>query len=219
MSFLNHEAAYRSESLMQAIAAYPITICGAGAIGANLAETLARQGFKSLTVIDQDRVSEENLGTQPYGKLDVGAQKPQALYNRLYRDLGVAINRTAKTLTSANASSLLKSASLVVDAFDNSESRLAVQQACIVLNKPCLHTGMGSGYAEVIWNEAYRVPSSKGEDLCDYPLARNLVMLTATIASEVIVQFVESRNRIPACTTVTLKDLQISRWSPAEFPT
>ena len=35
---------------------YPVTICGAGALGANIAENLARSGFDKLTVIDRDRI-------------------------------------------------------------------------------------------------------------------------------------------------------------------
>jgi hypothetical protein len=59
----------------------------------------------------------------------------------------------------------------------------------------------------VIWNEAYRVPSDAQDDICDYPLARNLVILTVAVASEAIVSFMatgEQRNF-----TITLKDLAV----------
>ena len=43
----------------------------------------------------------------------------------------------------------------------------------------------GSGVQAVIWNECYRVPSPSSDDVCDYPLARNLVMLTVAVACRV----------------------------------
>jgi molybdopterin-synthase adenylyltransferase len=47
-----------------------------------------------------------------------------------------------------------------------------------------------SDYGEVIWNENYRVPGDAGQDVCDSPLARNLVLLTAAVAAESLVRFV-----------------------------
>ena len=44
-------------------------------------------------------------------------------------------------------------------------------------------------YAEVIWDERYRVPRDVGGDVCDYPLARNLVLLAVTVASEAALRF------------------------------
>ena len=43
-----HEMLYRSDALMGKLHALPITICGAGALGANLCESLARQGCAHL---------------------------------------------------------------------------------------------------------------------------------------------------------------------------
>ncbi len=71
------------------------TMCGAGALGANLAEGLARQRFARLTVIDRDQVEEgRNLSTQPYFRTDIGAFKAKILANTLYQALGLAV--TAK---------------------------------------------------------------------------------------------------------------------------
>ena len=53
MSFFVHETIYRN---LAPAADQLITVCGAGALGANLAETLARMGLRQLRVIDRDRV-------------------------------------------------------------------------------------------------------------------------------------------------------------------
>src|SRR5260370_34058423 len=62
-----------------------ITICGAGALGGTLTETLARMGFTRLKLIDKDRVEMRNLSTQPYSRAEVGAPKARAFANMLYR--------------------------------------------------------------------------------------------------------------------------------------
>jgi hypothetical protein len=41
----------------------------------------------------------------------------------------------------------------------------------------------------VIWDERYRVPRDVAGDVCDYALARNLVLVVA-VASEMLVRFV-----------------------------
>src|SRR5690348_12375951 len=58
-----------------------ITICGAGALGGNLAEMLARMGFTRIKLIDRDRVDMRNLSTQPYSRAEVGTPKARALAN------------------------------------------------------------------------------------------------------------------------------------------
>jgi len=192
---------------MAQIKDFPVTVCGAGALGANLTENLARSGAGSLVVIDRDRIEERNLSTQPYYKSDVGAYKAKILTNTLYRALGVTVDGRSKELTAANAPQLLRGTSLVIDTFDNSVARQAVKDYCKEAKLPCLHVGLASDYAEVIWNDIYRVPSSANDDVCDYPLARNLVMLTVAVACEVIITFVASGQR--QSFTVTLGDFAV----------
>ncbi|GAB4541883.1 MAG: hypothetical protein Tsb0014_34080 [Pleurocapsa sp.] len=207
MSIFFHEQIYRSPQLMEKIKDVSLTICGAGALGANLTENLARSGFTSLRVIDRDRIEERNLSTQPYYKSDVGAYKAKILTNSLYRALGVAIDAKAKELTTDNCHQLLKNSDLVIDAFDNSISRQIVTDYCQEKLLPCLHIGLNTDYAEVIWNEFYRVPSPTNDDICDYPLARNLVIMAVAIASETIIEYIATGKQ-PSY-TFTLKDLAI----------
>lgn len=207
MSIFFHEQLYRTDAVMAKLKDYSVTICGAGALGANLAENLVRAGFGKLKVIDRDRIEERNLSTQPYYRSDVGAFKAKILANHLYRAIGTSIEAETKELSATNAAQLLKNSQLIVDVFDNSRSRQAVKDYADRTEIPCLHVGLAADYAEVIWNEVYRVPSDANDDVCDYPLARNLVMLTVAVACEAIVAFVaaqEQRNF-----TMTLKDLTV----------
>jgi molybdopterin/thiamine biosynthesis adenylyltransferase len=207
MSIFFHEQLYRTDAVMAKLKDYPVTICGAGALGANLVENLARAGFGKLKVIDRDRIEERNLSTQPYHRSDVGAFKAKILANHLYRAIGTKVEAETKELTSANAAQLLKDSRLIVDVFDNSTSRQVVKDYADQTGTLCLHAGLASDYAEVIWNHVYRVPFDVNDDVCDYPLARNLVMLTVAVASEAIASWVAMGEQ--RSFTITLKDLSV----------
>jgi molybdopterin/thiamine biosynthesis adenylyltransferase len=203
----HHEQLYRGPEALPRLAATRLTLCGAGALGSHLADNLARQGFASLRVIDRDRVEEHNVGTALYGLADVGVWKVEALRNRLFRGAGVEAEAVARELTEDNAGRLLRDAGLVLDAFDNSAARALVQRQCRARGLDCLHVGLAADYAEVVWDEAYRVPADAGLDPCDYPLARNLVLLAVAVASETLVRFVLSGER--RNWSVTLTDLAV----------
>jgi molybdopterin/thiamine biosynthesis adenylyltransferase len=186
-----------------------VCIVGCGAIGANLAETLARMGLPQMRLIDFDRVEPRNLSTQPFLRSDVGQLKARALARLLYRATQCRAEAIAEKLTSENADKLLAGSDLVVDCLDNSASRLAVQTAVRKLSLPCLHVGFsGDGYGEVIWDERYTVPDdSHIVDPCDYPFTRPLMHLLVGVAAETVVRFLLNGERLNW--TVTLSDLKI----------
>jgi molybdopterin/thiamine biosynthesis adenylyltransferase len=203
----HHETLYRGGELLAKLSACQVTICGVGAVGSNLADNLARQGMTKLRAIDHDRVEEHNVSTQLYGENEIGAWKVEALRNRLFRSAGIEIDAMRKEVTAANARSLLKDANLIVDALDNADARRNVQGAARLAGISCLHVGLYEDYFEVVWDETYRVPPNAGGDVCDYPLARNLILLAVAVASEVILEFLGNGTR--ASWSGTLKDFQI----------
>jgi molybdopterin/thiamine biosynthesis adenylyltransferase len=158
-------------------------------------------------VIDRDRVEEHNVGTQLYGESDVGAWKVEVLKQRIFRATGVEIEGHRKELDDRTARSLLQDGGLVIDTFDNSASRRMVQEHCRALRLSCLHVGLYADYAEVIWDERYRVPRDVAGDVCDYPLARNLVLLAVAVASEVLVRSVLVGDRQDL--SATLRDFSV----------
>ena len=203
----HHEAVYRTEEAVAKLSGLRLALCGAGAVGSNLADNLVRQGFARLRVIDHDKIEEHNVGTQLYGESEVGLWKVEALRTRLFRAAGVEIVPVRKEMTDKNAESLLKDVDLVIDSFDNSASRRLVQEAARAAKTPCLHVGLHADYCEVIWDETYRVPNDVGGDVCDYPLARNLVLLAVSIASETIVRYAIGGER-PSW-SATLRDFAV----------
>ena len=83
-----------------------------------------------------------------------------------------------------------------------------MQDTCRAHGLPCLHVGLSEDYAEVLWDEAYRVPNDVAGDVCEYPLARNLVLLAVAVASETLMAFaLEGRK---AQWSATLRDFGVS---------
>ncbi len=165
-----------------------ITSCGAGALGGNLAETLARMGFTRLKIIDKDRVEMRNLSTQPYSRAEVGAPKARALANMLYRTVQAKIEPIVVELTPVNSEDLLQGSALVIDAFDNRVARAAVSETTRTLQMPCLHIGFSSDglYGNGLWEPHYQVPREVPGDPCDYPLTRPLALMLTVLATRAI---------------------------------
>lgn len=204
----HHEELLRGQLLIARLGEVAVTLCGAGAIGSLLADNLVRQGIKRLKVIDHDRIEEHNVGTQLYGVSDVGGKKVDVLKNRLFKATGVEMEAIAKELTQMNARKLLRDTEVVIDAFDNSASRQIVQDTCRANATPCLHIGLAADYAEVIWDQAYRVPDETGVDACNYALARNVIILAVAVATESLLEFLW--NHTQPSYSITLKDFAIA---------
>jgi molybdopterin/thiamine biosynthesis adenylyltransferase len=210
MTIFNHEIEYRGKKVLDSFNKR-IIICGCGAIGSNLIDNLVRQGFCNFTIVDFDRVEDTNLSTQIYSYPQIGRLKTAALSDIVY-DIShsIVISECTKKLDSRNAKKFLKKADLIVDAFDNTESRQLLKDFGLDNNIATLHAGMFEDYAEVIWNKQYKVPQvTEGMDVCDYPLARNVIMLLTAVLSEEIIKWSTGENL--SNWSITLKDLNISK--------
>lgn len=209
MTKLHHEIIFRGKEQIAKIGSIRLVVCGAGALGSNLISHLCRQGFKKITVIDRDRVEEHNIGTQVYAVDDIGALKADALRNLIYREVGEEIESIPKELDQKNVEKFLNGHEIVIDAFDNSASRRLVTEFCTARDLACLHVGVNDGYGELRWNEKYIVPTGAGDDICDYPLARNLILMVTAIAGEALIRFIVHGRKENY--SITIGDLSINR--------
>lgn len=190
-----HESLYRPDGVVTKRKQSKVLLCGGGALGSWLSDLLARQGYWSQTVLDRDKVEDVNFGTQNFGKADVGRPKATQIRTNAFRRYGVVVRDVVKSLTKDNVKSLVKGFDLVVDLFDNGESRELLRAACDSGKIPCLHSGVAAmGYFLIQWNERYIAPPTvdKNDAPCDYPLAANLVLMCVAVTAEVINRFFES---------------------------
>jgi molybdopterin-synthase adenylyltransferase len=205
----HHEEIYQGKDYTKKLQSL-VTICGVGALGSNLLDTLSRQGFSNLRGIDKDRVETHNLGTQFWNERDVGALKVAAAKTKVFANIGVEIDAVDKELTAANVEKLLRGSALVVDCFDNNLARQIIQTHCRAKKIPCLHADLFEDYGEIVWDDRYKVPKDSNGDVCDYPLARDIIMLTVTVTSaEIKDLFLATKPRNQSW-SITLKDLKIS---------
>jgi molybdopterin/thiamine biosynthesis adenylyltransferase len=209
-SKIHHEEIYRGKDFAKKLTGL-VTVCGAGALGSNLVDNLTRQGFSKIRVIDMDRVETHNLNTQVWNERDIGAMKVAALRTKVFANMGLEIETFDKELTATTVDKMLKGSALVVDCFDNHKARKLVQEYCRAKKIPCLHLGLFSDYGEVFWDEKYKVPQNSEGDVCDYPLARNVILLTVAAGSEEILEFFLAPKPRRFGWSITLKDLRISR--------
>ena len=209
MNTLIHEEKFRGKTLLQKMSEQEFIICGVGAIGSNLVENMVRQGFKKFTVIDFDRVDDHNRHTQAYSRRDIGQLKVNALKTKIYDLMGISIETVSSKLEICNVKKLLKSGAIVVDGFDNPEGRKLVTDYCHTNKITCLHAGLYKDCAEVHWNAGYRVPDPvKGLDVCEYPLARNIILMAITVATEVIIRYLDKG--VMENYYITLGDMKIN---------
>lgn len=206
-----HEEEYRGKGYRNKLD-LNILICGCGTLGSNLAHNLVRTGFSDLALLDLDRVEMHNLSTQSWNAQDVGLTKTAALANQLF-DINQTVNISEiyKKLDKKNAKKILNNRDLVVDCFDNTEARRLLKEFCQDTGTPCIHAGLFEDYGEVFWNNKYVVPQEDPNaiDVCDYPLARNIAMLTVTVLSEEILDYALNDNPRMKNWQITLRDLKI----------
>ena len=88
----------------------PITIIGAGAIGGATALTLAKMGFKDITVYDFDKIEVENMNCQFYRFSDIGKFKVEALKEIIIDFTGVEITANVERYETGMFNGILISA-------------------------------------------------------------------------------------------------------------
>ncbi|HZS76542.1 MAG TPA: ThiF family adenylyltransferase [Ktedonobacteraceae bacterium] len=209
---INPDSPFFHEERHASLAAFSqqlLTICGAGTLGGNLAEALARMGFARLRLIDKDRVEMRNLSTQPFSRAEVGAPKARTLANTLYRAVQAKVEPQVVELNTSNVANLLKGSALIVDAFDNRAGRTAVSETARALSLPCLHIGFSPDglYGNGQWEPHYQIPQEIPGDPCNYPLTRPFSLMLVALAARAITDFF--RTGTPSSFELTWKDLKI----------
>lgn len=115
-------------------------IIGMGALGSSIAEMLVRAGVGNITIVDRDYVEWSNLQRQLlYTEADAKNKLPKAVAakNRLIQiNSEININSFITDINSLTAQDLLKDKSIILDATDNFETRMVINDAAIKHNIP-----------------------------------------------------------------------------------
>lgn len=166
-----------------------IIFCGVGAIGSTAA-VLCRNLEATLAFIDFDRVESKNLLAQAYVKPSVGKNKAEALKLQLLNLHGVKAESFGVRLTRDNVEALCGGGDLLVDCFDNRDSRLLLSEYSRKAGKPLVHGAVSAdgNFGLVRWDERFTpdAEDTPGQATCEggahLPL---LGLLAATLARTV----------------------------------
>lgn len=120
-------------------------VCGCGALGSVIANTLVRAGVGHVRIVDRDFLELNNLQRQVlYDEDDVAAGLPKAIAarNRLVRiNSEIEIEAIVADVDHTNIASLMNTVDVVVDGLDNFETRFLLNDASLHFNVPWIYGG------------------------------------------------------------------------------
>ena len=122
-----------------------VLICGCGALGSVLAESLTRAGVGHLRLVDRDFLEITNLHRQAlYDEADVAAELPKAIAaERKLRKINslVEIEAIVGDVDFSNIESLVRGVNCICDGTDNFETRFLLNDASHKFNIPWVYGG------------------------------------------------------------------------------
>ncbi len=120
-------------------------VCGCGALGSMLANTLVRSGVGAVRIVDRDFVETSNLQRQVlFDEDDVAAQLPKAIAatERLRRiNSAVVIEPIVADVDHNNVEKLCEGVDVIVDGTDNFEIRFLINDVSVKHNLPWVYGG------------------------------------------------------------------------------
>ena len=128
-----------------------VLIVGVGGLGSIVSLYLAAAGVGKLVLVDNQRIEVSNLNRQIlYRERDVGEKKVLVAAARL-RELNPALKVIPidTKIDRSNVDEIVQMADVVVDALDNWETRLIVNESCVRHGKPFIHAGVEAFYGQV----------------------------------------------------------------------
>ena len=120
-------------------------LCGCGALGSVLANTLARAGVGHLRLVDRDFLETNNLQRQVlYDEADVAAGLPKAVaaQAKLKKiNSAIEIEAIVADVDHTNIASLVEGVDVILDGTDNFETRFLLNDASIRFGIPWVYGG------------------------------------------------------------------------------
>jgi molybdopterin/thiamine biosynthesis adenylyltransferase/rhodanese-related sulfurtransferase len=143
-----------------AIRAAHILLVGVGGLGAPVLQYLAAAGVGRLTLVDGDVISLSNLHRQTlFREADVGKSKVSVAAQALRRlNSGCVIETVDAPLSPANAATLVRSSTLVLDCADSFATSYSLSDTCNALGIPLI-TASVLGFTGYVGGFCHTAPS------------------------------------------------------------
>lgn len=173
-----------------------VVICGVGALG-SAAVVSCRNLDATLRLVDFDRVESKNLQAQGFVKQSIGKNKAEAMKLQLKNFWGVSSEARGVRLTQQNTEALLSGATLLVDCFDNFESRALLSRFARESGTPLLHGAMAADgtYGIVRWDERFSPDreDEEGQATCEGGEHLPFITLMGATLARAIQDFCKAR--------------------------
>ena len=118
-----------------------ILVVGAGGLGSPVLQYLSAAGVGTIRIADFDNVELSNLQRQVlFREEDTGKPKAE-IAARFAKNLNsdIEVEVISRRVNSGNARELVKRSDIVVDCTDNFETRYALNDACVLEDKPLVY--------------------------------------------------------------------------------
>lgn len=156
----------------QKLKAARVLVIGAGGLGSPVLMYLAAAGVGTIGIIDDDRVSLDNLQRQiAHDTDDTGRLKVESARETIHRlNPLVNVEVHAERLNARNALEIIARYDIVADGSDNFATRYLVSDACYLAKRPLAYATLGAfdGYVSLF------KPYEKTADGTPYPTLRCL---------------------------------------------
>ncbi len=128
-----------------------VAVIGAGGLGSRVAEILARSGVGEIALADPDVYEESNLNRQAFSAEDkLGIPKLSVVKECLGKiNKDVEVHTYECFATESNLEKIINGAGVVIDALDNIEDRLTLEEACASANVPLVHGAIAGSYLQI----------------------------------------------------------------------
>ena len=172
----------------KAVSSASVAVCGLGGLGSNIACMLARLGIGQLILIDYDVVEPTNLNRQAYYISDIGKSKTSAMSDRILMiNPYIKISVVDKKLNADNIMDSIKCADIVVEAFDDADSKAMLVETVLENSKKIVVASSGmAGYGSSndivtkrVFNRLYVVGDGTSEAKCGSGLMSPRVNINA----------------------------------------
>lgn len=172
-----------------------IVFCGVGALGSHAALS-CRNLAADFAFVDFDRVEAKNVASQGYVKPSIGKNKAEALKAIFSNFYGARAEAFGVRLGENNVDTLLGSADLIVDAFDNKASRDVLSTFARAKNKPLVHAAIAADgtFGIVRWDERFTADAEDhaGQATCEGGEHLPMLTLVASVLARTIQDFVKN---------------------------
>ena len=131
-----------------------VLICGSGALGCVLADTLVRAGVGFVRLVDRDFVDLDNLHRQVlFDENDATEQLPKAVAAARRLALvnsQVCVEPKVADFNSSNSTELAEGVDLILDGTDNFETRYLLNDLAVSAEKPWVFAGCVAAEGQVL---------------------------------------------------------------------